>query len=224
MAQYDDQQFEDDNQDLGEESSKPQKKRTQSGSGTNWGKIILILLGVGVVSVALCCGGVIYWFKGAMTKDPVQIAAIQKEIVEIDVPPHMQPGGGMNMNIFGFFRMKMAIYTVNPGSFLILMEMQISGQTDAQMQQSFNQQAGQQQNAQFKIESSETKVIKIDGQDRNFLFAKGALTPSGGQSIPVRMITGMFPSKNGMGFIQHSIEEANYDEAEVVKMLESIHK
>ena len=103
--------------------------------------------------------------------------------------------------------------------------MQIAGQTDEQMQQAFRQQAGQhQQNAQFKIESSETKTLKVDGQDRDFLFAKGAMTPQGGAGIPVRMVTGMFPSKGGMGFIQYSIDEAAYDEAAVIKTIESIHK
>ncbi len=92
------------------------------------------------------------------------------------------------------------------------------------MQQSFRQQAGQQQNAQFRIDSSETKTVKINGEDRDFLFAKGTITPPGGQPTPARMITGMFPAKTGMGFIQYSIDETKFDEAAVIKTLESIHK
>lgn len=223
MAQYDDDQFEDGYQEMGEETSKPRKKRPQAVTGTNWGKIILILAAVGGVSLALCCGGAYFWFKDALTEDPVKIAAMQKEIVEIELPANLQPQGGMNLNL-GVFQMKIAMYTAQPGSFLMLMQMQVSGQTEEQMQQGFNQQAGQQQNAQFKVESSETKTVKIDGQDRNFLFSKGVLTPQGGQSTPVRMVSGMFPSKNGMGFIQYAIDEATYDEAAVIKMLESIHQ
>lgn len=154
----------------------------------------------------------------------MKIAAMQKEIVEIDVPPNMVPGMGMNMNL-GVMKMKIVMYNPNLSSSLMLMEMQVTGQTEEQMQQSFRQQAGQQQqNAQFKVESSESKKVMIDGQERDFMFAKGMMTPPGGTGTAVRMITGMFPSKNGMGFIQYSIDEANYDEAAVIKTLESIHK
>ncbi len=225
MAQRDaDDQFEEDNQGFDDEApAKSRKQRVQPATGTNWGKIILILMGVGAVSLALCCGVGYYFFPVSMTQDPVKITAIQKEIIEIDVPPNMQPAMGMNMN-FGPVKMKMVMYNPNAGASLMLMEMQISGQTEEQMKQGFNQQAGQKQNNQFRMESSETKVVKIDGQDREFLFAKGTMTSPGGQPAPVRMMTGMFPSKNGMGFIQYSVDEANYDEAAVIKTLESIHK
>lgn len=225
MAQNDsDDQFEDDNQ-MGDNEApqKSRKPRVQAATGTNWGKIILILCGVGAVSLALCCGVGYYFFPVSMTQDPVKIAAIQKEMIEIDVPPNMQPAMGMNMN-FGPVKMKMVIYNPNAGASLMLMEMQIAGQTEEQMKQSFNQQAGQQQNNQFRMDSSETKTVKVDGQDRDFLFAKGTVSPPGGQPAAVRMITGMFPSKNGMGFIQYSVNEEGYDEAAVIKTLESIHK
>ena len=92
------------------------------------------------------------------------------------------------------------------------------------MKQAFSQQGNQQQNQQFRVESSETKKIKIDGTDREFLFAKGTLTPQNGQPAPARMITGLFPSKTAMGFITYTIAESNYDEAAVIKTIESIHK
>lgn len=226
MAQSDDGQFEDDNQDAGDEApAKSRKTRVQSSTGTNWGKIILILLGVGTVSLALCCGVGYYFFSSAIKMDPVKIVEMQKEIVEIDVPQGMQPNMGVNMNFMGFMTMKMVMYNPGNTTSMMLMEMQIAGQTEEQMKQAFSQQASQQQNqAQFRVESSETKTIKIDGVDREFLFAKGTLTPQGGKPTPARMITGLFPSKTAMGFIVYSIDETNYDEAAVIKTLESIHK
>jgi len=223
MAQNDDDDmFEDNDQVTGGAASKPRKQK--AGGGTNWGKVILILLGVGGISLALCCGVGYYFFQNALTQDPVKIAAMQKEIVEIDLPAGLQPAMGMNMN-FGVMTMTMAMYNPNQTTSLMLMQMQLSGQTEEQMQQAFSQQAGQQQqNAQFKMESSETKTIKVDGQDRNFIFAKGTISPPSGTATPVRMVTGMFPSKNGMGFIQYSIDETTYDEAAVIKTIESIHK
>ena len=95
--------------------------------------------------------------------------------------------------------------------------------TKEQMEASFKQQAGQ-QNKNFRQESAETKTVKVDGQDTDFIFAKGTLNPPNGAPKPVRMVTGMFPAKDGMGFIQYSIDEDKYDEAAVIKTLESIHK
>ena len=227
MAQRDaDDQFEDDNSGFDDETpAKPRKKPVKASSGTNWGKIILILAGVGIVSLALCCGVGYYFANQAfnMTMDPVKIAAMQKEIVEIDIPPGLNPGMGMNMNL-GVMTMKIVAYNPQGTTSLMLMEMQISGQTEEQMKQAFSQQGTQQQNNQFRVESSETKKITIEGTEREFLFAKGTITPPGGQPVPARMITGLFPSKTAMGFITYTIDETNYDEAAVIKTLESIHK
>ena len=224
MAQRDaDDQFEDEDQGFEDEAPTKSRQTRAPSSGTNWGKVILILLGVGAVSLALCCGVAYYFFPVSATDDPVKITAMQKEIIEIDIPPGMIPAMGMNMN-FGVMTMKMVAYNQGQPTSLMLMEMQISGQTEEQMKQAFSQQGNQQQNQQFRVESSETKTIKIDGTDRDFLFAKGIRTPPGGQPTPARMITGLFPSKSAMGFITYTIDEANYDEAAVIKTLESIHK
>ncbi len=225
MAQRDaDDQFEDGNPRFDDAAAgKPRKTRAPS-AGTNWGKIILILGGVGAVSLALCCGGGYYMLKDAMTIDPVKVAARQKEIIEIDIPQGLQPAMGMNMN-FGVMKMKMVMYNPGNATSLMLMEMQITGQTEEQMKQAFSQQANQQQQqAQFRVESSETKKIKIDGVERDFQFAKGTITPQGGKPVPARMISGLFPSKTAMGFISYTIKEEDYNEAAVIKTLESIHK
>ena len=216
-------EFEDD-RDMGEEDSKPRRRRAEPSGGTNWGKILLILFGIGLLSIVLCCGGGFYMFKDAGTDDPAKIALIQKEIVEIDIPADLQPAVGVNVNLF-FMKMKMAVYNPQSATSLMLMQMQLAGQSKEQMQASFKQQAGQQQqNRDFRMESSETKTVKIDGQDVDFLIAKGTLNSQGAAAVPVRMVTGMFPSKDGMGFIQYSIDEEKYDKAAVIKTLESIHK
>lgn len=223
MAQNDNDEFEDD-RDMGEETRKPRRRRVEPSGGTNWGKILLILVGVGVVSLLLCCGGGYFFFRNALevTQDPVKIASMQKEIIEIDLPPDVQPSMGMNMN-FGVMKMKIVGYSPDAGTSLMLMQMQISGQTKEQMEDAFKQQTGQ-HNKNFRQESAETKTIKVDGQDTDFIFSKGTLNPPNGAPKPVRLITGMFPAKDGMGFIQYSIDEDKYDEAAVIKTLESIHK
>ncbi len=227
MAQRDDDQFEDGNQGFDDEApAKSRKQRAPASSGTNWGKIILILLGVGAVSLALCCGGLYYFGSKAfkVETDPLKIAVMQKEIIEINIPPGLQPAMGMNMN-FGVMTMKMVMYNPGQSHSMMLMEMQISGQSEEEMKQAFSQQANQQQQqTKFQVESSELKTITIDGTERQFQFAKGTITPQSGAPTPARMISGLFPSKTAMGFITYTIDEASYDEAAVIQMLESIHK
>ena len=225
MAQNDnDGNFEDDRDSDYLETGRgaPGKRKKASSGGTNWVKIILILLGVGAVSLALCCGIGGYFASKAfkMELDPVKITAMQKEIVEIDIPPGLQPKMGMNMNL-GVMTMKMVMYNPESGTSMMLMQMQVTGQTEEQMQQAFNQQAGQQQQQkQFQLESREIKTITVDGQERKFNFDKGTLSPQGRPATPVRMITGMFPAKTGTGFIQYTIDEDKYDEAAVIKTIE----
>ncbi len=74
----------------------------------------------------------------------------------------------------------------------MLMQMQIAGQSDEQLQQNFRQQGNKDQK-NFQVESSETRKIKVDGTERDFLFAKGKIVPDQGDAIPVRQVSGCFP-------------------------------
>lgn len=207
-----------------ESRPRTRKRPVAATGGRSWLKILLILFGVGVVSMALCCGGVLWWGSKSlqMTEDPVKIAAAQQEIAEIQVMPNLQPKVAMTMNL-GIMNMRVVGYNSAGRSSLMLMQMQLAGQSDEQMQQNFRQQ-GQQRNDQFRVETAETRKITVGGVERDFLFAKGTIQPEGGAPMAARQITGMFPSRNGMGYLIVTIEEGDYDEAAVVKMIESIKK
>lgn len=196
--------------------SAPEKK------GTSWFKIFIILMALGGASVAVCCGVGFYLMKDAIVTDPVKVRAMQAEIVQIDIPAEYSPEMGIHMNL-GFMTMRMVGFQGPAGGGVFLADMQVSGQTEAQMEQGFRQQIDQ-QGQKFRIESSETKKIMVDGVERDFLFAKGMIEPPIGGSIPGRMISGMIPAKEGVGFIQILTAEAQYDEAQAIQMLESIRK
>jgi hypothetical protein len=200
------------------------KRRVAPPAGRSWGKILLILFGVGVLSMALCCGGVV-WFGSKsieMIEDPVKIAAAQQEIVDIQSLPGLRPRMAMKMNL-AVVGMTMVGYEGGGQTSMLLMQMQVAGQTDEQLQQNFRQQGGKNQK-NFQVESSETRKIKVDGTERDFLFAKGKILPEQGDSIPVRQVTGMFPSRQGMGFLIVTVDEESYDEPAVIQMIESIKK
>lgn len=157
-----------------------------------------------------------------MTEDPVKVVAAQQEIAEIQLLPNQQPLFAMKMNL-GLMNMTLVAYKSTGRSSMMLMQMKMTGMTEDEMQQNFRKE-GQKKNDQFQEESSETQKIKVDGVEREFLFAKGKLQSGGGPAVAARQITGMFPSRNGMGYLIVTIEEEVYDEAAVIQMIESIKK
>ncbi len=111
-----------------------------------------------------------------MIEDPVKIAAAQQEIVEIQALPGLRPRMAMKMNL-AVVGMTMVGYEGGGQTSMLLMQMQVAGQSDEQLQQNFRQQGGKNQK-NFQVESSETRKIKVDGTERDFLFAKGKILQS----------------------------------------------
>lgn len=211
-------------EEVDDSQPRTRKRRAVQPSGRSWGKILLILFGVGALSMALCCGGIL-WFGSKsleMIEDPVKIAAAQQEIVTIQTMPGLQPRMAMKMNL-AVMGMTVVAYEGAGQTTLMLMQMQIAGQSDEQLQQNFRQQGNKDQK-NFQVESSETRKIKVDGTERDFLFAKGKIVPDHGDAIPVRQVSGMFPSRQGMGYLIVSMGEESYDEAAIIQMIESIKK
>lgn len=190
--------------------------------GTSWLKVIVIMVALGGACAAICCGVGAYFMKDALVLDPVKVRAMQAEIVQIDIPAEFQPEMGLNMNL-GFMQMRMVGFQGQTGGGIFLAGMTVSGQTQEQIEQGFQQEIDK-QGEKFRIDSSETRKVKVDGLDRDFLFAKGAIVPDIGAEIPGRMVSGSIPAKQGAGYIQILVPEAQYDEAKVIQILESIRK
>lgn len=211
-------------EEVDESQPRTRKRRAVQPSGRSLGKILLILFGVSALSMALCCGGVL-WFGSKsleMIEDPVKIAAAQQEIVDIQALPGLQPKMAMKMNL-AIMGMTIVAYDGAGQTTLMLMQMQVAGQTDEQLQQNFRQQGNKNQK-NFQVESSETRKIKVDGTERDFLFEKGKFVSEQGSAMPVRQVSGMFPSRQGMGFLIVSVNEESYDEPAIIQMIESIKK
>ena len=121
--------------------------------------------------------------------------------------------------------MQMATYSpdqTQQNRTLMLMQMKMEGQDEQQMEemeQQLKMQSGQQDmNQGFIIESSETRTFVIDGQDREFVFAVG--TNSAGETV--HQVTGVFPGRNGTATLMMMDDDANWDEAAIEQMIESI--
>jgi len=187
-------------------------------------KVLIGLAVGGAVCLALCCGLGWYFTSQAMktTEEPAEIEEIRRGIVNIDLPEDMPPSFGGEFN-FGMFQMEMAGYGEQQGKFLMLMQMQVAGLSEEEMKQQFRQQAAQQQNESVRITNSETRTLTIDGQPEEFVFAEGMMQTDEGET-PIRQVTGTFPSREGHGFLMLIVPEEEWNEDEVVEMIESIRK
>jgi hypothetical protein len=195
------------------------------------------ILGIGGVALLLCCGGVGFgvwkvtqaakqFIENAAIEDPVKIREQTAAMLQIEIPDKYQPKLGMNLGVF-----RMAIYQTepeqpNPDDLLMLMEMTQFGannqQQEQQLRQSMQQQMQQQRgNQNFKSSKSETREIEIRGKKVSFEFTEG-ITGEPGEEKTVHMVSGIVQGKTGPVMLQLVAPDENYDEAQVLKMLESI--
>lgn len=186
-------------------------------------KILIILLVLCGGALAVCCGGAFFFVnkaRDAMTQEPAKIRQIQEQITAINVPEDWQPEIGMNFTAFGT-GMQMAVYKGDsPHEQLMLMQMQVSGANVQNAKQQFRMQAQQQGNEEIRIESTETKTFTINGEEVDFVFAKGTTE----QGTPVREVTGTFPSRKGIGYLLLLVPEEEWDEEKITNLIQSIHE
>lgn len=201
------------------------RKKAQAKQGMSTGAKVAIILGICAGVLLLVCCGAGFYFAGkvgqAITQDPAEIDKIRQEIVsQIDIPAGLAPAAGMDFSIAGQ-GMKMAVYgqgaQENPTHMLLLMKMTIQADEE-QMRQEMQKSAGRQQT--INVESSETKTVTIDGQEVDFRFAKG----KSDKGVAVREVSGVFAGNGGAVMLMMLVPEEEWDEAEAIRVLESIKK
>ncbi|MBX3442560.1 MAG: hypothetical protein KF774_09130 [Planctomyces sp.] len=191
---------------------------------STFAKVLIGMLVAGVLVVVVTCGG-LYWFaRNAFkpTQDPVEIAALKDSMINIEIPETYRPVGGMTMQMG--FSMKMAMYARNgdekSGGAVMLMQMNIPGAGDQQTRQSFEDQLRQQgHNSNLKVATRETRSVDIDGKAYDFEFLTGTRE---GADTKLHEVIGQFPAKQGVGFLMITDSDEHWDEAAVMRMLESI--
>jgi F0F1-type ATP synthase membrane subunit c/vacuolar-type H+-ATPase subunit K len=205
------------------DAPRPAKKK-----GMSTGAKVAIVLGIaGGVCLLVCCGVVGFFVnkvQKSITVDPAAVAKIRESILtSINLPADFNPKMGMDLTIAGQ-GMKMAVFgrgagpEPQDGAMLMLMQFP-AGADPQQMQQQMERNMGKQ--TQIKVESTESKLVQIDGSEVKFEFVKGK-TQDGGQDV--RQVTGVFPGKQGMVMLMLLLPDADFDEAAVTSMLESIQK
>lgn len=207
-----------------EENDSPEEFSAQPKKGMSTGvKVLLILMGIGGICALLCCGGIFYAVKQSefkMTEKKDEIIEIQNEITQITIPNSFKPQAGMSMNIMGT-SVRMAMYEEeSKQGALVLMSLGIPDDGMVDMEQEFRKSMRQnnQNQRELNITKTEQREFTIKGQKVNFDFAEG--TDQNDKKF--HQVQGVFAGKNGPAFLFIQIAAKNYNEEQIVKMIESI--
>ncbi|MCA9005461.1 MAG: hypothetical protein KDA70_09340 [Planctomycetaceae bacterium] len=184
-------------------------------------KVLLALLGFGGLCMLLCCGGGFYFAKQAgikITQNKAEIKKLKDEIADITIPDSFEPQAGVSMK---FLNMRMAIYEYDPRpGEMVLLSMGIADDGMLDMDKEFrkNMKNQNQNHRDLTITKEEQREFDIDGETIKFNFAEG--TDNNGKEF--HQVSGVFPGKSGAAFLFMQIASDNYDEDEIVGMIESI--
>jgi hypothetical protein len=199
--------------------------RKRSGS-----KVLWIILAVVGGSMLLCCGGGVFIYQKFKNQFKMNIdmtaagtEAMTKTIADIEILEGFQPQSSLDM-AFIVGSMKWVVYQQQAGTGrLMLAEMNIpnadQAQQKKQMEDSMLQQQQQQGFRILKNQTTETREFTIRGEKVEFVFAEGTDVNT---DTAVRQVTGVFPGREGMGYLMLQIDDESYDEQAVVRMIESI--
>jgi hypothetical protein len=203
-------------------------------------KVLIILGSIAGVCLLACCGGVVFvgWkfqdfaknvVANLATKDPQQIRDRTAKIIHVEIPEQQfPPAVAIDVVV-----MKEIIYgTLDKPNrpMLVIVEMdknylgqQGGGSAKQQRQEILRamKQQGQQPGMDTDIneESSETREFDIAGEKVPFEFIKGKASQGG---TPTRQVVGVIQGRAGLIMLMIIVPESEYDEAAVVRMLESI--
>jgi len=219
----DKQDFGDQQQNWADDRFGVPERETKPGMSTGM-KVLIILLCVGGLFVLVCCGGGIYLASQMdmdVNDDPEATKKVTAEIIDIEIPEVFEPKSSMSMNWI-FFEMKLAAYEAKDNKgMLMITEIDMPMAEGDEQQQAEMRKSMQQQNfgeRSLTIIRSESREFEIRGETVKFQFAEA----EDASDTPFRQVTGAFSGKGGAASLMLQIEEEQYDEEAVVKMLESI--
>jgi len=188
-------------------------------------KILLALLVVVGLACLTCCGVGAYFYQNAVHKQPEEIRNDTAAIVEIAIPERFKPVKATN-----FVLARIAEYTTDVEGWqagegvgtLTLIDVDpaiLSDRQKAGAKPEMKQEMEDEDGILMDLEELEEPEFTIRGQKCKFQFY--SFKDKAGN---VRhRIKGDFPSKTGTASLDIILPDAEYDKAEIVKMIESIH-
>ena len=197
---------------------------TQRKSGSGCGKVFLIVGGIGLVIMLLCCGigGFFAWkLQPKIINNPVEVTELGKQILDVKIPDGFQPQNGIDMDNFAM-TMRMATFTQKEGKgTLMLGELRMKiGDPNQKVDFQQHRGPGGNQNPNLRTVKTETREFEVRGGTIPFRFSEAVDQNTQKQ---FRVVDGSLDSPGGATFIELTIEADAFDEDAVVEMIESIH-
>jgi hypothetical protein len=185
----------------------------------------------------LCCGGFVFFGytmakKAEIKAAPEEVRTVASQIATIDIPAEYEPKAAINMNVEMMgVTMAMAVFAdADDDAGVVLMQVKMPEQEQSQMQ--LDQQfAGikdmyqQQSLGKYYFpepltgSESETRELTVQGEPVEFQFTKGHGSMSDQE---MRQVEGTYSANGGRVRIIVQMPEEDYNEEEIVKMIESI--
>lgn len=209
---------------MAERDTWPEDPNTQptkgKSSGGGCGKVVLIIGGVGLVIMLLCCGVggyMMYSFMPKISTTPAEVTEMTKKILEIKIPDDFVPETGMTMDNFAM-TMRIATYKhkEDKGSLIL-------GNLTIKMANAGGQKPdiAEKMNEGMKLQVGDTTVREFEVKGKKVPFRFSEATDQE-KNRKVRMVEGDIDMPGGATFIKYVIDEELYDEDAVVEMIESI--
>jgi len=183
-------------------------------------KVLIVLGAFGGLSLLVCCGGAFYLFRKVQDIAKDATADRPEKVVLIDPPPGFKQSQSVDMFVM---RIVGYIHENNPKSTIALVEFNKNvfpkmdpAQQRLQMRTQLQQQQGQERRIQ--VEETEKRTFTVCGKEVEFEFNVG----KDDQGTVVHEVMGVFETAHGLVLLLLIADEQQYDEAAVVKMIESI--
>jgi hypothetical protein len=205
-------------------------------------KVLLAVLGGGGLLALVCCGGVAWvanraWQNFQQTiqesiaqveemdevyiDDPDQIAALTATIVGIDIPARYEPYLGEDHTSVEVLRKQVHYGSNDDLGGIVIREMLAADVTTRE--EAARVLAGEVTEEgwfyEFEPASTEQRTFTINGEECTFEFRAGK-DPDSGDDL--RAVVGTVPSGGGVAYLAIYDTAANWDEAAIVSMIESI--
>ncbi len=197
----------------------PTNRKSSSGCG----KVLLIVGGLGLTVMLLCCG-IGGWFAWTLQpkfiNNPVEVTDMGKQILDVKIPEGFQPDTAVNMDNF-VMTMRMANFKHTEGKGMLLLgdiRMKI-GDPNQKVDFQQNRQMNGKKTLNMRTIKTETREFDVRGKKVPFRFSEAVDQDSNKE---FRVVEGNLDIPGGGVFIELAIEADAYDEDAVIEMIESI--
>lgn len=181
-------------------------------------KFIVFMLVIGVVGLAICCGGGYYFVSknfNALT-DPAQIMAKTQSMVDIEIPERLVPNSAVTIGIIG--NLEVVMFQAEDESSLLLASLEVpQALQESDFQTEFLK--GMQKEDEYVVNEMATTKYLVDGVEREF---KNKSVSRSADQKAFRIVDGHFPGKKNPIFFSYQVPAELYREEEVVAILGSV--